>query len=216
MSIELKYGPALSGKQHRVIHTRDTTEYTKSLSSDFGGNLILNQFHHEIEADTGITTTFKGLTQTLDDVMIIFDSVLSGGELTTLEALISAHVPDTAAKRVYAYRVYPEERKIKSTNWSMVGSFEYPGTIQNGNVVYIDVISAINSSSETYDIYISARGDNSSLGEGTFGNTELKSNELNLFAPFPSNKDIIEILVRSTDRKKTVNIQEIIFWYEID
>jgi hypothetical protein len=191
-----------------------TTEYTKSLATDFGGNLLLNQFHDEILAEGGITTNFKGLTHTLDVVSIFFESVLSNAEITALDSLTSAHTPDTSAKRIYSYRVYPEERKINSTNWTLIGSFEFPGTNTNGTINYIDILSCIDNDSETYDVEVICRGDNSLLAEGTFGNTELLSNELTNTASFPSNKDIIEISIKSTNKKKTVNIQEIIFWYE--
>jgi hypothetical protein len=192
-----------------------TFEYTKSVTSDFGGNILLEQFHNEIESEAGITTTFTGLTQTADEIVIVFASELSGGELTTLNSLISSHTPDTAPTKIYSYRVYPEERKIKTTDWRLIGSFEYPGTNVKGNIIYIDIVSSIDSASGTFNVEI-VGGGNTLLANGTFSNTSLASNELTLINPFMSTKDIIEISIKCSSKQRTANIQEIIFWYEFD
>lgn len=68
-----------------------TTSYTKSLSTDFGGNLNATQFHKEVEADSGIAPTCLTVANKADVVEIVFSSALSSGEQTTLNNLISAH-----------------------------------------------------------------------------------------------------------------------------
>ena len=75
-----------------------STVYTKSLASDFSGNLDTSQFHLEIQDDVTITTNLTGITTFGDDVRIKFDSALSGAELTQLDVLIAAHTPDTEPK----------------------------------------------------------------------------------------------------------------------
>jgi hypothetical protein len=66
--------------------------YTKSLSTDFGGELNARQFHDEI-TDSSITTTLVGINQSGDVVNINFVSALSGPDETTLNTLITNHVP---------------------------------------------------------------------------------------------------------------------------
>ncbi len=67
---------------------------TYSKSGDFGGALAAGQFHTEIENEAGITTTLLRVDVTADVVDIVFQSTLSGGEKTTLDTLVSNHVPD--------------------------------------------------------------------------------------------------------------------------
>ncbi len=72
-----------------------TTIYTKSLSSDFSSSLNSSQFHIEVDGDGGITPNILGVNVTGDVVDIVFDAALSGAEQTTLDGLITAHVPAT-------------------------------------------------------------------------------------------------------------------------
>ena len=190
------------------------TEYIKSLSSDFNGNIILNQFHDEIEANTTIVTSFQGITAYQDDVTIVFDSSLSAGEITALNGLVAKHVPDTNPKREEAYRIYPEKRRTKSTNWILIASWEFPGTSVSGTIHYVDILSGIDSDSESYDVDVVCRSSNMSLASGTFSNKTITINTLTLNSSFPASSDTIEIMVKSTNKKKVVNIQEILFWHD--
>ena len=70
--------------------------YTYSLSADFGNDICLATLTVEIEAEGGITTGLShmsvGLSAQDDNVDIIFDSALSGGEQTALNGVVAAHV----------------------------------------------------------------------------------------------------------------------------
>lgn len=70
-----------------------STTYTKSLSTDFGGNLKPEQLHTEIEDNTTITTSLTGIELVQDDVNITFVSTLSAPEQTELDTVIAAHTP---------------------------------------------------------------------------------------------------------------------------
>lgn len=63
---------------------------TKSLSGDFGNDLNISKFIYEI-LGSSIVTSLIGIELDGDDVNITFTSSLSGGETTTLNALIAAH-----------------------------------------------------------------------------------------------------------------------------
>lgn len=69
------------------------TTYSKSLSTDFSGNLNPSQLRNELNADGGISPECIVVKNSGDDVDIVFDASLSGGEETTLNNLISAHIP---------------------------------------------------------------------------------------------------------------------------
>jgi len=69
-----------------------TEVYSKS--SDFGNQLAEGQFHAEIEADPGITTTLLYVETVGDTVNVVFQSTISGSEQTALDAVVAAHTPD--------------------------------------------------------------------------------------------------------------------------
>jgi hypothetical protein len=69
--------------------------YSYSLSGDFGGEekLTTESLAEEVEAETGITATFGRIDLNGDDLEIWFESALSGGEITLLNAVVAAHEP---------------------------------------------------------------------------------------------------------------------------
>ena len=68
--------------------------YVKSISGDFGGGLNPEQFISEVNASS-IAPICEMVLNSSDDVTISFDSSLSPTEETTLDGLISVHVPIT-------------------------------------------------------------------------------------------------------------------------
>ena len=68
-----------------------TTTYTKSLSTDFSGDLKPNQLHVKIKKDPSITTDLVGVNVEDDVVSIVFEEALSGPEETALNTLISSY-----------------------------------------------------------------------------------------------------------------------------
>jgi len=73
-----------------------TTIYTRSLSSNFGGNLNPSQLIDEINVAIGSPSCFF-LENIGDVVNIYFASALSGPQQTTLNGVIAAHVPANPA-----------------------------------------------------------------------------------------------------------------------
>lgn len=65
-----------------------------SLTSDFSNGIKMNQFHTEIKNDSGITTTFYGVSRSGNKIIIHFDQQPSASEITTLNNIIASHVPD--------------------------------------------------------------------------------------------------------------------------
>ena len=62
-----------------------------SISTDFGGNINLNQLTDEINADGSITTKLSHINTHGDNVEIVFVSAPSAGEKTALDGVVSAH-----------------------------------------------------------------------------------------------------------------------------
>ena len=71
------------------------TIYTYSLSTDFSGNLTLEQLKDEINAEVEITQTCTYVSNVADDVNIEFTGALITSEETKLGTVISNHVPAT-------------------------------------------------------------------------------------------------------------------------
>lgn len=72
------------------------TTYIKSLLTDFGENLNPKQLLKEINDDGGIVPNCTYIFNINDDVEITFDADISAGEQTTLDGIITAHVPAEA------------------------------------------------------------------------------------------------------------------------
>jgi len=70
-----------------------STDYTYSLINDFGNNLELSSLHKDIVNESGITTLLSGINLDEDVVTVTFDSSLTSGEQTTLDSLVSSHIP---------------------------------------------------------------------------------------------------------------------------
>lgn len=68
-----------------------TETYSKSV--DFGNELAPGQLANEIDADVSITTALLRIDVDGDTVYIVFQSTITGGEKTALDAVVAAHVP---------------------------------------------------------------------------------------------------------------------------
>ena len=106
-----------------------TFTYNYSLSSDFGGNINIGDLKNEIEAEGGITPVLSGITRNDDDIDIIFESALSGGEQTTLNGLVSTHGGNsgmwqtlekiTITSAQSPYQAFRKSLKCNTTNGSI-------------------------------------------------------------------------------------------------
>ena len=83
------------------------TTYTKSLATDFGGTINTDQLTTEI-VGAAIAPNLVFITVDGDDVDIRFDDALSAGEQTTLDNVISAHVPVTVVETTKIVQIEEE------------------------------------------------------------------------------------------------------------
>lgn len=68
--------------------------YTYSLSSDFGGNINIQQFQNEILNDSSISDTLIGIERNDDDIIVTFKSLISYSEKKELDQLVTNHIPN--------------------------------------------------------------------------------------------------------------------------
>jgi hypothetical protein len=77
------------------------TSIAYSLASDFSGNINLELLHTEILEETGITKTLDGINEEDDNITIDFESSLTTGEETLLDAVVAAHDGTTVTTTTY-------------------------------------------------------------------------------------------------------------------
>lgn len=184
----------------------------KSLATDFGGSVRLDQLHREISESENITTEFYGITLSEDVVTFQFESTPDSGELTELDSLISAHTPDYRKQRKIFFTVYPEDRNIRTTDYSTIATFEYLGSDLIGLIDYIDVITKVSSGS--YNVRVVITDNSQILSEvKELDNKRYQTIDLGTLSNIPSDRSILEIQVSVNDRKSTAYLQQAIVYY---
>jgi hypothetical protein len=174
-----------------------TTTYSKSLSSDLGGDLNTSQLRDEINGHTGINPECLGLLNTGDDVKIIFATGLDGSELTALDGVVGGHVPAVVKPRASFFSVTPERTAVYWNTYTKVALFEYGGTNNVGEIDYIDVTSRMDSGLSSYDLRVINRTNNYLIAEKTgITNTTIQINDLGSIDNLPENQEMLEIQAR--------------------
>lgn len=127
-----------------------------SLSGDFSGNLNSNQLQEEIIAEGSITTTLLHIELIGDVVNIIFDSTASSAEKTTLNNLVSNHVP-IAEDEIAELRIDDSGRVYQKSSGGKIYSFhDYNKEIivdVNGRGHYTTIKEATNAHTTPGTIY---------------------------------------------------------------
>lgn len=173
------------------------TTYTKSLSSDFGGNINEGQLHREIAlAIPG--TVLIGINRSDDVVDIIFEDVLSGGDETILNTTISNHIPQTGTRKVSFFRYTPKTTKTNSTVYQRIGGpFKYNGSLEMGPINQVEVISNMDSGMTSYSVRLYDATNETIIAEIT-GQTNTLEELINLgtISNIPEEEAIFEIHVK--------------------
>ena len=166
--------------------------YTKSLSSDFGGNFNQTQFYDEINANINIIPVLQGIDITGDVINIIFDTPLSTDEQITLNTLISSHLPiETIGNNVSNITI--QDNQIDLTTYITVGTFYYPGSKLWSNITNIKVISVMEDGGTSYDVKIYDVTNNNQIVLSNLNNTIEQNCDLGTLSNIPVNEAIFEI-----------------------
>lgn len=190
------------------------TTYTRSLSSDFGGSVLLRQLHNEI-SNSSIVTSLDGINMTNDTIDIVFDSSLTSSEETTLNSLISAHTPDTNPPRSQFFILTPK-KQIKSTTYSLVTNFKFPGSGNIGPIDYIEIIAINDPSIKSFDARIVETSTGNVLCEKTGMTADVYTYyDLGTISNVPVNESILELHVKRNGggRPHVVEIESLMIYY---
>lgn len=191
-----------------------TFTYTKSLTSDFSGNLHTTQLMTEINADPNIAPQCICVTNLSDTVNIIFDSSLTAPQQTTLDTLISSHTPDTSPKRTNnVFRIYPNITRTKSPNYFNVATFDWSSNL--GKITYIDLMSKGHPSTTSYSARIMDTSTGSILAESTsLTNTTFSPQNLGPLSNLPTTPTVLELQVKTATPSHYIHIQELLIYYD--
>jgi hypothetical protein len=184
-----------------------STTYTKSLNTDFGGSIIIQQFHKEVEAIVGITPNIIAVTLTGDEIEILFDTPLSAGEETILNSIISSHVPNYSKPKVQFYTVTAQVQKIKTTSYSKTIRFNYPGSDNSGAIDYVEVISNMDAGVTSYNIRLYDKTNDKIMAELTnLTNTADMVHDFGTISHIPANNAILEIHIKKNGGSSNLSI----------
>lgn len=166
-----------------------------SLQDDFGGTIKVGQLHDEVEGNALITTTFEGIFVTNEgNVEIRFATPFSNEEESMLNTLVENHIPNFAKDRINNIPVYPSRTTTDSTEWIRLGLTEFPGTKRIGAIDYIDVISRMESSIDSYKIKVIDRSNAKELCQGNLTNIVLEQTSLGFISNAPETATTLEFI----------------------
>lgn len=169
--------------------------YTYSKATDFGGNIKPDQLADEIKANVGITKTLLRIDTNGDVVTIVYNAGLTGGEVTILNGIIAAHVPDNkgAYQLLYGFNSGAVTDIIYSTVFTSV----YPGSKQITSLTNIKITGYL-ASGTSYQVRIYDVTNAKVIASGSFTNANITINSLTGVANIPSNESIFELQCKVT------------------
>jgi hypothetical protein len=167
---------------------------TKSLSTDFGGNLFPDQLADEINASSEIAPRCFVVINIGDTVCIKFDTNtnLLSSELSKLDDLISNHFPKPFQSQVVE-NINISENHVESTDYITVVTFNFPGTSVWSNISNIKIISLMEDGGQSYDIKIYDVTNKKTVCSKNLSKTEESIYDLGTLFNLPDNEAIFEL-----------------------
>ncbi len=174
-----------------------------SLSVDFSGNLNRTQFHQEI-VDNGTLPTLVGVHDTEDIINIEFDSSLNAGQQTTLNGLVSSHIPSTIPKILLTETILPKKDTYSNTSYTRAASYIYNPTI---NTLYcVKVLSYMDTGITSYDLQLFDKTHGNIIVTKNSTNTDEELVDVGTLTNMPTVESILELNVKRTGGKKNNNV----------
>jgi len=169
----------------------------KSISTDFGGNFLASQFQEEIVANGTFTAVIQSISTSGDNIDLVFDIALTGGENTTLTTLIGNHVP---LALLTPHSVAINETSTPDTTFDVVYTHIFEGSdfISGGSVSKLQVVSRMDSGLTNYSVRIIDTTNANVIASGTFTNTSDSINNLGTVSNISINQAIWEIQMKVT------------------
>jgi hypothetical protein len=177
-----------------------TIVYSYTVSVDFGGSIPkITQLHSEISADVGITSTLVGINSTGDTIDIIFESALSGGEQTTLDALVANHSADNTPYMDNNFSFEPKKSYTNHTSYTRLGQCVFPGA----TACDVRIISYMDKDVTSYSVKIINKNTGDVIVELTgITNEDEDTIYLGAGSNVPSSKAIFEVHAKKDGGKK--------------
>lgn len=182
----------------------------KSLANDFGGNWNPSQFHKEIQNNTDLSAIFIGLSFVVDNdnIDIIFSADPNPSQLLALNGVIAAHVPVFIKGKIQYYMAYPIHRIITFNQYTLVARFSYGGSDKMGLIDYIEVLSYLNDSSESYSIKVTDARSFRTLAERTnINNTDFISQDVGAITNIPTGPSVLELYIKKNGTNDSIEVQ---------
>jgi len=194
-----------------------TYSYIYSLSNNFDGQVKLDQLHQEIE-NIGITgANFIGITQTSNEIAVIYDNELNIDEQIVLDDAIANHIPDNSPPRNNFINYSPTIAKVQSTSYTKVGSIFLDNS--KLEITYIDVVAFKGNNQASYNIRIyDTINDNVIVESTNLTNTESSIINLGNLSNIPSTSTVYEIQAKlsaltGSPASRHVTIDQVLFYY---
>ena len=174
------------------------TEYIKSITGDFGGNVLTSQLQQEIETNATIQAALLRIDTSDDVVTIVFDTPLASEEVTELNSLIAAHTPSIVSSHVLLSSLIPRANQYKNIAFSRVSSFIYEGRQATKAISQVAVVAYMTDGITNYTLRMIDKADGAVLFQETFTNTSETLLVIDNISNVPYNLSTLEIQVKRT------------------
>jgi hypothetical protein len=191
-----------------------TFTYTYTYSEHFLDGLDSRQLNYEIE-NSSLTTLFN-IKTVGENVKIVFDSPLSTVDKMTLDSIISSHVPNSSKIKGEPHIFYPKNNKVKTAFYAKVGILIYGGSNSIGTINFIETVSWMDPSIDSYNIRIIDKTNGKIVVETEeISNTVEQIVDLGTVSNIPKTDTIFEIQAKRNGgtNESYVHIDIINFYY---
>lgn len=196
------------------------SSYTYSIADDLGGNydpLVLydtiSGTIHTSENDP-ICTGLKKVDSNAN-VEVHFTKTLTGGQVTTLNGIISGYVYASPYTKTNYHSFQLRKSETDSKTWEVIGSAVYPGCVNTSDIFEIEFETYVDSGNTSYDVRIIDRDTNTIIAEDSFSNTSTQRNSLNTILHCPTSLSTLQLAVKvnsTGNSKKKVYINDVVVW----
>lgn len=174
--------------------------YTYSITSDFTSGIASDQLHTEID-DSSIGAVLSYVETVGDVVTIVFQSSLSGGDVSTLNALVAAHVPDITTRYNSVATFIPKDDEVKQSSFKRLATLVYNGSDSIGTISTIVGVGYMDEDTTSYTVRIYDKTHNTTIAEDTFTNTSEMSITMTTIQNVPATPSVLELQAKRSSNK---------------
>lgn len=188
--------------------------YTKSITGDFGGVAPkLTQLRDEIKADGAITPTLSRIDRDGDDIDIIFDTALDGGEQTALNVLVLNHVPTTnIGRQVTGISLFTQQ--VTESTYQTLGSFYYPGKSLLKKITNVKLIGYMEESGVSFDVRLFDSTNTKVIAGNNFSDVEENISDLGSVSNVPTDQAVFEVQAKTNGSDTVAYVKNVSIYYD--